>query len=193
MENACLTLVVIAKDQRSLDSLDRTHIHCKMIEVLNPHSKPLAYLANQKLRLCETLVFGLSHADVQYNEGALEAFTEEALRGSVCGLVGAHWDKRYRCCSDLPKEPEVASTLDGMGIFFRTDLGLSFDELTFNGMHCHVEDLCLQATKKNIPITVPAANAHHITHNQGPNWLKDYWVFRRKLTQKWLGMDFVTT
>jgi hypothetical protein len=188
-----LTLVVIGKNQQALDSFDKTHVDCNLVLLANPACVPLSKLANEQLQKCQTLVFGLSHADVWYHEGALEAFFQEAANGNVCGLVGAHQDKRYRCCTDMTPTPERASTLDGMGIFFRTDLGLQFDEKLFDGMHCHVEDLCLQAASRLISITVPAANAHHINHAQTKGWLEDYWYFRRRLAQKWIGHDFVTT
>jgi hypothetical protein len=86
------------------------------------------------------------------------------------------------------------STLDSSCIFFRTDLGLRFDAATFDGFHCHGEDICLQAQSRGIPVFVPAANAWHAcADTNGPDWGKERDVYYRRLKAKWPGLDFVTT
>ena len=44
-------------------------------------------------------------------------------------------------------------------MFFRRDSGLWFDAVNFDGFHMHVEDLCMQAHAKGIPVLVPPASA----------------------------------
>jgi hypothetical protein len=199
-----LTLVVIGKDAESIGAFQRPKTNANLIYVANSKSEGLAVIANRHLDLCCTTVFGLCHADVVFANGALEAFTSEALRGSVCGIVGVDLHGTYHCSynSDRDRwwkdnmrigEPGFVSTLDGMAVFFRKDLGLRFDEQTFCGFHCHVEDLCLQAHARGIPVTVPAADAHHRNHKQTQDWLVAYHAFRRMLTTKWSTTEFRTT
>jgi hypothetical protein len=44
-----------------------------------------------------------------------------------------------------------------------------------------------------IPVTVPAADAHHRNHTQSPAFLTDYRRYRAKLAAKWAGTKFRTT
>lgn len=202
---ANLTLVYIAKNQAGLDAFDLTHTAgVEVIGWANDAVLPLSKIGNEMLDRCQSPVFGLCHADAVFGPGALDAFTAEAMRGSVCGIVGVDLAGVYHCSynSDRDRwwkgsqrigEPGEVSTLDGMAVFFRRDLGLRFDEETFDGYHCHVEDICLQAHSRGIPVTVPAADAHHRNHTQIPAFLADYRRYRAKLAEKWAGAEFQTT
>lgn len=93
-------------------------------------------------------------------------------------------------------KPCPVSTLDSSCIFFPTNLGLRFDEQTFDGFHLHGEDICLQAHAKGIPVVVPAANAWHACPDvNGPDWGKERDKYKVKLDAKWKGRfpDYVTT
>ena len=199
---ADLFLVVVGKDTAAvnafvmpaLSSFD-THVYI----ISNNTGTPLSKISNECLEFDNfrpSAVFGLCHADVVFGPDALEDFTAEAMRGAVCGIVGVDLAGCYRCCYSPETPfcgPGPVSTLDGMAVFFRRDLGLRFDEQTFDGFHCHVEDLCLQAHKRGIPVTVPAADAHHRNHGQSQAWLVDYRKYRRRLAEKWKGTEFRTT
>jgi hypothetical protein len=91
-------------------------------------------------------------------------------------------------------QPCPVSTLDSSCIFFPTNLDLVFDSVTFDGFHCHGEDICLQAQSRGIPVLVPAANAWHACADvNGPDWGKQRDVYARRLRKKWPQLDFVTT
>ena len=198
-----LTLVAVGKDLAACSQLQAPE--GSVISFVNNRAgKPLSYIGNMALELCQSQVFGLCHADVAFGSGALEAFTECAMSGHVCGIVGIDKQGIYRCSYNDGRDdwwtgtvttggPGPVSTLDSMAIFFRRDLGLRFDEATFDGFHCHVEDLCLQAATRGIPVTVPAADARHLDHEQSREWLVDYRRYRAKLAEKWSGTEFRTT
>ena len=193
-----LLLVAVGKDASVTEWPDGA------VRVINEQKNSLASIGNNFLAESTWPVFGLCHADVVFGSGALGAFTAEALRGAVCGIVGVDLAGVYHCSynSDRDRwwkgatrtaEPGQVSTLDCMAIFFRHDLGLRFDAKTFNGFHCHAEDLCLQAHARGIPVTVPAADAYHRNHAQSQAFLGEYRVYRARLAEKWKGTEFKTT
>jgi hypothetical protein len=195
-----LTLLVIAKEPGSFANFS---VHCGACDIrlmVNVHQDPLSLIANRELRIKPRRVFGLVHADTIFRAGALEAFVAAAERGEVCGIVGRTLDGFYRWCfkepgfeGDRVRGPGLVSTLDGCSIFFRTDLGLAFDAQTFDSFHCHVEDLCLQASQKGIDVTVPHADATHASELPSPAWRDQHGIYRRRLAQKWRGVRFQTT
>lgn len=171
--------------------------------------RPLSEIANVILGECRTPVFGLVHADVFFDSPMarvadpakvfrpdLEILAECALAGKVCGIVGADLlPQRYWWGHSLPDGAEhPVSCLDGSSIFFRTDLGLQFDEVTFDGFHCHVEDLCLQAHARRISVVVPAVKTDHAGRSTyDPGWQAQYRVYRQRLAEKWNGTVYQTT
>lgn len=200
-----MRLVYVGATVSDTDQFDRFHTgNCELIGVSNSIKRPLAEIGNEWLATCPHEVFGLCHADAVFGLGALDAFAAEAMRGAVCGIVGVDLQGVYHCSynSDRDRwwkgnmriaEPGEVSTLDGMAVFFRRDLCLQFDAETFHGLHCHVEDLCLQAHARGIPVTVPAADAHHRNHETNQAWLREYQAYRAKLSEKWAGTEFRTT
>ena len=187
--------------------------------VVTRMGRSLSSIANEKLDASMCSVFGLVHADMVFEVGSLEAFYACAMTGAVCGACGRSFsyrdnsmgyegDTSYVWSKDWgrpnvrqlaagypanPLGPCPVSTLDSSCIFFRRDLGLRFDERTFDGFHCHGEDLCLQAQSRGIPVLVPAANAWHASpdHN-GPNWGAERDVYYHKMKAKWHQLEFVT-
>ena len=191
-----LTLVYVAKDNADLDAFDKTFCDAAdLVGIVNVGRLPLAAIGNELLDRCQTPIFGLCHADAVFGLNALGAFISEAMAGAVCGIVGVRLDGKYECCYSIERTAaSPVSTLDGMAVFFRRSLGLHFDAETFDGLHCHVEDLCLQAHAWGIiPVTVPAADAHHRNHQQTAAWTRDYQMYRARLAEKWQGMEFRTT
>lgn len=196
-----LTLVVVGKDQKALGEFNCDNLSpaVKVVMLANTTNHSLAGIGNEYLTRESSGVVGLCHADCVFNAGALEAFCREAESGSVCGMVGRtdtqEYRSGYRWCF---QNPGAVSTLDSCCVFLRADLKLWFDAGTFDGFHCHVEDLCLQAHSRNIPVTVPSAAANHIGVNwsqrrEGHLWLADYQRYRKLLVKKWPNFSFATT
>jgi len=173
--------------------------------VENPKRRSLAAIANTLIDSMEGLpdrVVGFLHADTYLAPGAFQAFKDCSLNGSVCGIVGRDPGKGNRWSKNLIDVPGLVwslrpgpvSTLDACSIFFRRDLGLRFDSETFDGLHCWVEDLCLQAQAKGIRVEVPFADADHRGDSTfQPAWQAEYLMYRTRLGQKWAGTAFETT
>ena len=202
-----LTLLVIAKDQSDLNGFDETHIAppVRLFRYINARGHPLAAVANcyldLNLKLNGPHIFGLVHADMTIGPGSIEAYSDAAESCAIVGACGRaldpwpeppaginpgyHWSKW---------NPGVVSTLDSSCVFFRTDLGLRFDEETFDGFHLHVEDLCIQASQKGYPVLVPKADAVHSSPDKnGSTWYTDRDRYLRRLITKWPGVRFCTT
>ncbi len=216
-----LTLVVIAKNNEDMGAFKDTNPNLAGYDgVVNRRRRSLASIANGHLDTSNQAVFGLCHADMVFKDGSLQAFYDCAMTGAVCGACGrsfryqdawkwAGGDSSYVWSKDWgrptvrqldagypanPNGPCPVSTLDSSCIFFRRDLGIRFDEATFDGFHCHGEDICLQAQARGIPVLVPAADAWHACPDvNGPNWGKERDVYYRKLKAKWPQREFTTT
>jgi hypothetical protein len=188
-----LTLVVVAKDQADLRAFDLTHVNgVHLVLLSNEAREPLSAIGNRYLDRSSAPVFGLVHADCWFGPESLAAFTAAALSGHVAGIVGVSLpNMRYQWCHE---NPSWVSTLDSCSVFFRRDLGVRFDEQTFDGLHCHVEDICLQARARGLLVSVPPADARHRSATaNGQAWLDDYCRYRQRLAEKWRGVAFATT
>lgn len=191
-----LTLVVVAKDVESMREFGLAHIDAaETILFINAEGKSLSAIGNEYLDKSRRAVFALVHYDVVFNAGSLEIFYCEAMQGKVCGVVGSNPDYSY---PDnyiwANKNPGPVSTLDSASCFFRRDLGLRFDEQTFDGLHLQTEDLCLQAGKRGIPVTVPGADAYHNACNRnGVPWHQQYEKYLARFSVKWNGVRFSVT
>lgn len=198
-----LAILVIGKDSPAIEGFMRHHETTpsasigRIIPIINDLGTPLACLANSALELVTEEVFGLLHADVYFDsplarlagqqwEPDLSILYRTAMDGAVCGIVGADLtDVRYRWGNGL-KEPWPVSCLDGCSLFMRRNIGLRFDSATFNGFHCHVEDLCLQAHQRGVPVIVPPVKAEHKGESTfEPKWQAQYFWYRKKLEEKW--------
>jgi hypothetical protein len=195
-----LTLLVVGYDEANMRRFDLTHCGAaETLLVINYRNIGLAALANFYLRNISREIFGICHADSYFGPGALDKFCEVAGQGAVCGLVGfslnaVHEEQKGYVWSRI--NPQPVDTLDSASCFFPISSGLRFDAQTFDGFHCHVEDLCLQAHALEIPVIVPPADA---SHGGGPNqdwldqWHEDYRGYKRKLLGKWPNVRFGTT
>jgi hypothetical protein len=209
-----LTLVVVGLDEANMRRFDLTHCGAaETILVINYGNVALSEIGNHAL-LCRCLpIVGLCHADTYFGPGALDAFAECAGQGNVCGVVGMNPELKEDSPGRNPgatkanprwgevwsnQNPGPVSTLDSASVFFRRDSGLRFDSVNFDGMHLHVEDLCLQASQlKGMPVVVPAANASHGGNPELQNW-EDWWHadYRRyyeRFRTKWAGVRYGTT
>lgn len=198
-------LLVIGKDSAALSKFDMTNLGgVTLVAQKNPDRRSLAAIANEVIGSGNHIeVFGLSHTDVVFGPGAIAALVCVAWNGRVAGIVGRDLQGAFRCCSrpeqydrgagQLFTGPGLVSTLDSMAVFFRPDSGLRFDAATFDGLHCHVEDLCLQAHTRGIPVVVPAADAYHVDHEITEAWKAEYQEYCARLAAKWVGTEFQTT
>lgn len=194
--NANLMLVVVCADANAGAEFVMANPDVPYFCLVNRERWSMAWIGNAQMDFTDKPVFGLCHADCTFGPDALAVFTQVALSGKVCGTVGVNMGREYIWGKDIPEAFEVRdiSTLDSCCVFFRRDLGLRFDEQTFDGFHCHVEDLCLQAHAKGIPVVVPAAKADHVGGSTAdPVWQKDYRFYRSRLAEKWKGTRFETT
>jgi hypothetical protein len=165
----------------------------------------LGQIANRALDTTRSSVFGISHADCGYRNGALGVFRDQAAKGKVAGIVGRPLDGRYiwACAGGSERSGAQISCLDGCGIFFRRDSGLRFDAETFDGFHCVGEDLSLAARARGIPVIVADAEADHRSSSNFPDpgqrnadrlaWLADYHRYVQKLKAKWPNLEFITS
>ena len=212
-----LTLVVVGYDEQNMRRFDLSHVNAsEVVLVINYRQLPLSDIGNWFLGLralpATGGIFGMCHADTTFGPGALDVLADTAGKGAVCGIVGMNpllkegdpganpggaanqrWGEVWS-----NQNPGPVDTLDSASVFFRRDSGLRFDSINFDGMHCHVEDLCLQASQmKGMPILVPPCEA---SHGGNPNfqdwndsWHADYRVYAERLRKKWAGVRFGTT
>jgi hypothetical protein len=203
MQTPQLTIAVVSKDVEQSCAFSTLHTRMAMVvaRVVNAHGESLAAIGNRFLDAAATPVFGLLHADVYLGAGALETFTAMAANGFVTGIVGIDLDRHYRWCHNTELQvqsdgaiedvPGPVSTLDSCSVFFRRDSGLRFDEQTFDGFHCHVEDLCLEAHARGIPVVVPPAEATHSGLSTfDSSWQAQNRIYRQRLKRKWSGVPF---
>ncbi len=145
--------------------------------------------------------FGAIHADTDFPDG-LDPFFDCAAKGDVvAGLVGASKGVGHVWANDPKPELEI-HCLDGCAIFFRSDLIVDFDVVTFDGHHCCVEDLCLMARKAGYKLVVPQGRGEHFGSSlwpAGPGtraneaWLvgpHGYHSYLHKLKAKHKDIDF---
>ena len=196
-----LHLVVVEKDDsRQGMFLNR---NCTQVEgqghavniVRNSANWSMARIGNKFLNgHSDYEVFGLCHGDAVFSAQALTIFRDTAAAGFVCGIVGRDLSGNYIWSSNVIRGTVPVSTLDCCSVFFRRDAGLRFDEQTFDGFHCYVEDVCLQAAAKGISVVVPPAKASHLEESsRDQEWLAQYKVYRKRLADKWAGVEFQTT
>lgn len=201
MSTLCLTVVGASQDKLAAFPLDKIRREVdELVLVCNAGNVFGGYgtIANRVLDRTTCDVFGICHADTLYEPGAMTSFRDSALRSQVVGLVGKTMGNAYIWAKEVQVDTPV-STLDACSIFFETKKGLRFDDATFDTFHCCVEDVCLDATRRGIPIVVPPApGAHHVgdmyySGDPTRNWLGEFRTYEAKLREKYAGMDFRIT
>lgn len=103
---------------------------------------------NNMLSRCTTPYLILLHQDVTMPSDLLSCIDKTIKQVpdfGALGLVGVDKKKKY-FCSSINHIYEV-DTLDCCFIMVRKDLGVRFDDVTFDGLHQYVEDYCGQLTR----------------------------------------------
>jgi hypothetical protein len=205
-----LCLIVMGKDTEAFEKMDFLDVAKREVDELiliktkDARFGGMGAVFNRVLdrTLCE--IVGTVHTDTTFAPGSLTTFAKTAAAGKVTGIVGRALgcnpfggdiggDKGwYTWSKGVSSETEIGC-LDGCSLFIRRDSGLRFDEETFPHFHCGIEDVCMQARAKGIPIVVPACYAHHHSGETGtylePTWQKVYWETRKRLAAKWPGWE----
>lgn len=201
-EAPSIDLLVLGQSEAELEDFLRRSptaaTEAKLNLVANPKKKlgGLALLANQTIDRGQGSVVGAVHADTTFAPGAITVLARAALEGAgrVVGLVGRGFDPIFIVWGSEGGGP--VSTLDSCSVFMPRSLGLRFDAQTFDDFHCAVEDLCIAAAERSIPIFVPAVDAGHtgeMTIKNPTEWLPNYYRYKELLHRKWPGRVFVTT
>jgi hypothetical protein len=173
--SAKLSLLVTACEPKDLTEFMSKNPHvieeCSELTLLIAKDHRLggqARIGNRLLESASGNVVGLVHADTTFGPGDLPRLAETANEGKVCGMVGRSTLDDVGICSgyvwgkDIQSETSV-STLDGCSIFLPRGIGCRFDDKTFDGFHCVVEDFCLAVEDLGIPVVVPKLeSANHV-------------------------------
>jgi hypothetical protein len=160
----------------------------------NRLSTNLACLYNVLLRIEGPELRVLVHPDVTFEPDlvvrltdATAALGESGEQWGAIGIVGRAWDGGdYVWCHELDA-PRPVCTLDSCFVLTRAELELEFDAKRFDGLHCFVEDYCLQCHAEGLGVwVVPAAASHaSATYTQlGSRW-GGYDRYRKRLDRKW--------
>lgn len=163
----------------------------------------LAHLYNILKRLDGPPVRLYLHPDVVFEpdfvrriRSAVDGLEQSERRWGAIGTVGRSWEGEYVWGHEITEPVEVC-TLDACCMAIDTRHGILFDERTFDGFHCHVEDYCLQAHAAGLGVYVVPAELRHIGATyatEGARW-GSYPKYRRRLKRKWQRRfpDFTTT
>lgn len=165
----------------------------------NALSANMAHLCNVLVRLDGPSARAIVHPDVSFPPDfavriglAIAELEEAGAAWGALGAVGRSWEGEYVWGHEIDA-PRAVCTLDACCVVVDTRHGIAFDELTFDGFHCHVEDYCLQCHADGrgvfvVPLGLEHASATFASH--GSQW-GDYPEYRRRLTRKW-GARFPT-
>ncbi len=96
------------------------------------------------------------------------------------------WDGDYVWGHEIDDLRPVCS-VDACCVVVDTTQGIAFDQKTFDGFHCHVEDYCMQCHAAGLGVFVVPVALEHASATfaaQGSRW-GDYDKYRRRLTRKW--------
>lgn len=131
------------------------------------------------------------HPDVAFSPDVFagEAFLEENRQVAAFGLAGVSAKGDY-VFADKIVEPTEVETLDGCFLAVRKDVGLSFDDATFDGLHLYAEDYCCQARDRGLcSVVFPARSFLHksLTMSQRGAMWGDYGTYYARLQRKWEG------
>jgi hypothetical protein len=117
---------------------------------------------------------------------AIRVLERAGVPWGALGMVGRSWDGAYIWCDEV-EEPTAVCTLDSCFLIVNLLQRLTFDDATFDELHCYVEDYCLQCHSQNLGVYVlPAEFAHHghTGASLGSQWGR-YPKYRRRLDRKW--------
>lgn len=124
-----------------------------------------------------------------------------ALRpGCLLGAVGV--DANHNYLWSMEGVAFNLMTADSCCLVVDKEMGLRFDDKTFDGYHLYVEDMCMQAGKvstifinsgDSLYRPIVESGPHLIHHSytvrqRGAAW-GDYWKYRALLEKKWPGVQ----
>ncbi len=197
-----IAVLVIGKSDEEIAWFKEQSPHveeeARFVYVSNPGRRhgATAAIANPFIDSATEDVVAVIHADTTFAPGSLKKFASMASEGPyLVGIVGRREQtpgepfSGYVWCNDGGGE---VSTLDSSSVFFRRDLGLRFDGVTFPDFHCVVEDLCLQARAKGVRSVVGDAKASHLGSATEPTWNAEFYKYRDRLLQKYPGQQIFT-
>ena len=159
----------------------------------NVLSRNMAHLCNLLTRLEGPARRIVLHPDVRFPPdftirvgSAIETLDAGGVRWGALGTVGRAWDGSYvwgHCIA----EPTAVCAVDACCLVVDTTQGLRFDERTFDGFHCHVEDYCMQCHAAGLGVFVAPSSLEHASATfarEGCRW-GAYPKYRKRLDRKW--------
>lgn len=159
----------------------------------NAVSRNMAHLCNVLLRLDGPPSRIIVHPDVRFPPdfairvaAAIEDLDERGVAWGALGAVGRSWEGEYVWGHEID-EPRVVCAVDACCIVVDTRQDVSFDERTFDGFHCHVEDYCMQCHAAGLGVFVVPVGLEHASAtfaSQGSRW-GAYPKYRKRLARKW--------
>lgn len=212
-----IAAVVVAGSKSSLDDFRSKFAPSiadadECVEIVNSDYRfgSLAEIGNRMKQTLRSDVICMMHADVSLGEGYLRRLGSRVFetRG-VAGLVGLTWSGRFlwageRTIDWMPSEFQSTwpnggaypiSTLDPCCVVFRRDTPLSFDEATFDRAHLFVEDFCMQAHQRDLPVEIVDGAAGHLGSmarepESNMAWIKEYNHYAARFSKKWRGQFY---
>jgi hypothetical protein len=159
----------------------------------NGVSRNVASLYNVLARLEGPPVRIFLHADVTFPAdfasrmlAAVELLRGRGVEWGALGAVGRSWEGEYVWGNEIDEPTEVC-TLDSCCIAIDTTDRMTFDQRTFDGYHCFVEDYCMQchaAGRGVLVVPVPLGHAGATYAREGSQWGR-YPAYRKRLLKKW--------
>jgi hypothetical protein len=178
----------------SLDALDgEAPVRFLLDNEDNAISRNVAYLYNLLARLEGPPVRIFSHADVTFPAdfarriaSAVDELERRNVTWGALGIVGRSWEGEYVWGHQLAEPAEVC-TVDACCAIIDTRHRISFDDRTFDGFHCHVEDYCMQCHAGGRGVFVIPSQLEHVSATytvEGSRW-GQYPKYRKRLARKW--------
>lgn len=159
----------------------------------NALSRNMAHLCNLLTRLEGPATRVVLHPDVRFPPDfanrlrwAIDALHAAGVRWGALGTVGRAWDGSYVWGHEIG-QPTPVCAVDACCLVVDTSHALRFDERTFDGFHCHVEDYCMQCHAAELGVFVVPSVLEHASATfarEGSQW-GSYATYRRRLDRKW--------
>lgn len=178
----------------SLEALDADTVTPILLD--NPGNvlgRNLGRLFNILRRIDGPRVRAFLHADVTFDASfaddvlrAVDRLEADGLAWGALGAVGRSWEGAYVWGHEV-SEPVPVCALDSCCLVLDTRREIAFDDRTFDGVHCHVEDYCLQCHAAGLGVYVVPMRFEHVGATyavMGSQW-GDYPKYRKRLDKKW--------
>lgn len=161
---------------------------CDLDVIIKKADRPPAIIYNEVLDETKERFVCFVHADVSCH-GLLNAINKTIIErpNHLLGIVGVkngyHWSK--------PNQLYDVMTLDSCCVVVDKEMGLRFDDKTFDEYHCYVEDICMQAGKVSTMYINTENNEGDFFAHHGHTWNKlggswgNYNKYRKLLSDKW--------